>query len=174
MKSSRRVLEKVWTAYLITQDALKVSQRASVRRERHLFKDLEVLQSAPSAAEAALRTARERADEFVILAMWAEFERNVIEFLEARTESLRSKTPRLLWRLLGSHISQGVEYWKADDRLDLLKGFVEPYRVGQAKQVREFRDWVAHKNPRRLPSTRVDPASTYQLLREILAKLDAY
>jgi len=44
--SSERPLERVWTAYLITKDALEVSQRASVKRQRHLFEDLEVLESA--------------------------------------------------------------------------------------------------------------------------------
>jgi hypothetical protein len=52
----------VWNAYLITQDALKVTQRASADRQRHLFEGLEVLLSAPKAAESALKSARERAD----------------------------------------------------------------------------------------------------------------
>jgi hypothetical protein len=110
----------------------------------------------------------------VILAMWAEFERYLIEFLEARTASLRRIVPRRLWSKLGPHIAKGVENWKGDDRLDLLKGFVDPHRVGEAKEVKKYRDWVAHKNPRRRPSAIVDPDSTYQLLSEILAALDAY
>ena len=170
MRSSRP-LERVWTAYLITKDALRVSQRASIKHERQLFNDLQVLQSAPKKAESALTAARERADEFVILAMWAEFERYLIEFFETRTSSLRTRSPRVLWRKLGIHISQGVENWKGDERLDLLKGFVDPQRVGQAKQVKEFRDWVAHKNPRKKPSAIVDPVTAYQLLSEILAVL---
>jgi len=119
-----------------------------------------------------LGAARERADEFVILAMWAEFERSLIEFLEVRTRSVRSISPRLLWRRLGDHVAHGVERWRPDERLDILKGFVNPERVGQAKEVRKFRDWIAHKNPRRRPSKEVDPASTYQLLSEILETLD--
>ena len=170
---SERPLERVWTAYLITKDALQLSQRASVQRQRHLFEDLEVLESAPGAAESALSAARERADEFVILAMWVEFERSLIEFLEARTQSVRTISPRLLWRRLGDHVTQGVEYWKSDDRLDILKGFVNPERVGQAKEVGKFRDWIAHKNPRRRPTKKVEPVDTYQLLSAILAVLDA-
>src|SRR5260370_38465306 len=72
-----------------------------------------------------------------------------------------SAPPRLLWLRLGDHVTQGVERWRPDDRLDILKGFVNPERVGQAKEVRKFRDWIAHKNPRRRPSKEVDPASTY-------------
>jgi hypothetical protein len=169
---SERPLERVWTAYLVTKDALQVSQRASVKRQRHLFEDLEVLKSAPRAAESALSAARERADEFVILAMWAEFERSLIEFLEARTQSVQSISPRRLWRRLADHVTQGVERWKGDERLELLKGFVDPVQVGQAKEVGKFRDWIAHKNPRRRPSRKVEPEDTYQLLSAILAVMD--
>jgi hypothetical protein len=110
----------------------------------------------------------------VILAMWAEFDRVLIEFLETHTEALRKLRPKPLWRKLGPHIAKGVEYWTSDERLEVLKGFVDPQLVGLVKQVKEFRDWVAHKNPRKRPSAQVDPASTYQLLSKILAVLDAY
>lgn len=168
---SNWLLGRVWIQYLVTKDALKVSQRASVEHQRHLFRDLEELKSAPVAAAAALTAARDRADEFVILAMWAEFDRYLIEFFEERTASLRKIRPRPLWVKLEAHISAGVEYWKVDDRLDLLKGLVDPQRIGQAKQVKDFRDGVAHKNPKKRPSAIVDPASTYQLLSEIVAEL---
>ncbi len=173
MPPSKDLLVTAWNAYLVTQDAFKVSQRAALSGHGGLFSDLNVLEAAPDAAELALNSARKRSDEFVILAMWAEFERCVIEFLEKHTESLSSHTPDPLWQKLAPHISKEVEYWRSDDRLDVLKGLVDPQRVGAAKQVNEFRNWVAHKNPNRPPSAQVDPAFAYQLLTQILGDLDS-
>jgi hypothetical protein len=62
---------------------------------------------------------------------------------------------------------------RLDDSLDILKGIVDPARIGQAKQVKQFRDWVAHKNPRNIPPA-VDPATAYQLLSELIVAMERY
>lgn len=166
-------LGNAWQAYLITLDALKVSQRASQRAERDLFKDLLVLASAPRRATSAIVHARERADELVILAMYAEFERHLIGFLERHVARLGTRSPRAVWRWLARHLEGQAGRWRPEDTLDLLKGIVDSERVGQVKQVKQFRDWVAHKNPRKLPPA-VDPATAYQLLSDVIVAMEQH
>ncbi|MCX7113641.1 MAG: hypothetical protein NTX45_26865 [Proteobacteria bacterium] len=45
--------------------------------------------------------------------------------------------------------------------------------AGQAKGIKKYRDWVAHRNPRKPTPARVDPQTARELLKIIAAALDA-
>jgi hypothetical protein len=66
-----------------------------------------------------------------------------------------------------------MEYWKTGDVLDIFKGIVDPNLIGNAKQIKDYRDWVAHRNPRRPSPTKTDPASAYTVLQQILQRVMA-
>jgi hypothetical protein len=55
-----------------------------------------------------------------------------------------------------------------DDLLNLSKGTVDAASLGRAKQIKEYRDWVVHRNPRRLPSSKTDAQTAYAFLSQLL------
>ena len=76
--------------------------------------------------------------------------------------------PRELCAAFQEYLEEQVERWQIDDILDLFKSVIDSSRIGQAKQVKRFRDWVTHKNPRKGTPTKVDPQTTYVLLSGII------
>ena len=64
-----------------------------------------------------------------------------------------------------------MEYWRIADVLDLLKEHVDSDLIGQAKQIKQYRDWVAHRNMVKGVPADIPPQSAYIILSEILDKL---
>ena len=70
-----------------------------------------------------------------------------------------------------SKVEPEIERWRTTDLLDLLKGTADADLIGRAKQVKEYRDWVAHRNPARPPSARVDPETAFTVLASLSTAL---
>ncbi len=64
-----------------------------------------------------------------------------------------------------------IERWRASDLLDLLKGTADEDPIMRAEQVKQYRDWVAHRNPAKPPSARVDAKTAFTVLESLLAAL---
>ncbi|MFP4246156.1 MAG: hypothetical protein ACLFQ1_03160 [Halochromatium sp.] len=56
--------------------------------------------------------------------------------------------------------------------LDLLKPLIGSYNVGQAKQIKRYRDWVAHRNPHKPTPAKIDPEFTRALLTRLALALE--
>jgi hypothetical protein len=54
--------------------------------------------------------------------------------------------------------------------LDLLKSILPSSNlIGQARQILEYRDWIAHgKNPETAPSANITPTFAYEILSEVV------
>lgn len=167
MASGSSPLKPVWDACLVTRDCFHITRRALTRADAAVFSGTS-LSPQDSAAESLIEQSRERADEFVIVALWAEFERYLIVYLQDRGAIVGDQEPRELADSLREHLEAQIERWPIDIILDLFKSVVGGERIGQAKQVKRFRDWVAHKNPRRGAPTKMDPQTTYIFLSGII------
>ncbi len=64
-----------------------------------------------------------------------------------------------------------VEYWKSDDVLDLFSKDIDAQLIGDAKNIKKHRDWIAHRNPRRPSPGAVTPAFAYKILSEVLERI---
>ncbi len=69
-------------------------------------------------------------------------------------------------------VENEMEYWKSDDVLDLFKSVVNSDLIGNAKQVKKYRDWIAHKNPKKGPPSNVPPQTAYRILSEIITVVE--
>lgn len=49
---------------------------------------------------------------------------------------------------------------------------VDANLLGNAKQVKNYRDWVAHKNVKKGQPTNVSPQAAYRILTRILEKIE--
>jgi hypothetical protein len=66
-----------------------------------------------------------------------------------------------------------VEYWRLDESLDLLAPIIGSHAVGRAKQIKRYRDWIVHRNPRKPSPDKIDPATAKVLLADLSGLLEA-
>lgn len=118
-----------------------------------------------------LDPAQDEVNELFILALWVVFERELRDHV--RSEGTRplgdAGTPFHLG--LSAHVQKEIDYWKNDEVLDLFKTIVGPNIIGQAKQIKEYRDWVAHKSRPRRSQTNITPKFAYDTLSEIICAI---
>ena len=67
-------------------------------------------------------------------------------------------------------ILKHLEYMRIDDILDSLKGVIDSNTVGFIKQIKSYRDWVAHgRNPEKPPPVRkIDFEKSFEVIRSIM------
>jgi hypothetical protein len=80
--------------------------------------------------------------------MWALFERHLFLFLQDESKRMLNQGASRLTKELQIKIEDELEYWRLDGVLDLFKSIVDPQLIGEAKQVKQYRDFIAHRNPK--------------------------
>jgi len=111
--------------------------------------------------------ATEVADDLAIVALWAWFERYLIEFTQTMVV-IASPSPADFAEHLQVRITKEIERWPADSLLDLFKSVIDANKIGIAKQIKDYRDWIAHRNVNRRPPAKTEPANAYSLLLAII------
>lgn len=119
-----------------------------------------------------IKEGRSDANDYVILSLWAAFERIIMEYLRIQAHKILDNPPTELNRKVHRKVDLEMEYWKSDDILDMFKTIINPDLVGQAKQIKRYRDWVAHRNIAKGPPANVPPKKAYEILSEILCQLE--
>jgi len=74
---------------------------------------------------------------------------------------------------VASKAFEGIERWRPDDVLDLYKIAVDPRVVGNVKEVKSYRNWVAHGKKSSRPGRDIDPRTAYDRLTDFLSALRA-
>ncbi len=171
MKSAN-ILDPVWESYLITIDCLKVAYRGIEKNELHLMNRTRFVGSAVDEAKMMIKGSRENIDDSVIVSLWAIFERKIIEYLQIEGRKILQKAPTAFNAEVHGKIENEMEYWKSDDILDLFKPIVNPDLIGNAKQIKKYRDWIAHKNPKKGPPSNVPPQTAYRILSDIIIVIE--
>ena len=80
--------------------------------------------------------------------------------------SVRSQEENGLSEGLSQIVRNESEYIKIEYLLDVLKKFADPERIGLIKQIKKYRDWVAHGR-RPLTYSPVKPADIYSVFEAI-------
>lgn len=170
--TSLNILDPIWDAYLTTLDCLKVASRSVEKGDLYLISKTNFVSSAVDSAKLKIKESRISADDLVIVSLWAIFERKLVEYLHAEGKKLIQRIPSNFNKQVHKKIENEMEYWRTDDILDLFKSVVSSDLIGNAKQVKKYRDWVAHKNPKKGSPTNVMPTMAYKILSEILLELE--
>lgn len=108
-----------------------------------------------------------RLDDAMVINLWVVFERFVIEHVTASWTQAENRPEPFALRLR-EKAGREIERWRLDDLLDLYKGWIDSHTLGTAKQVKSYRDWVAHRNPRKAPSAAMGPEAAYRALMSIV------
>ena len=177
MSSQDSELLEVWKMHNVSKDCLKVARRciAGVEGTRgagqpRMLALTGFLDGSFTDVEEYIQRCERNADEHVVLHLWATFEQVLIDRLAEQIDELRPAGG--IQNAILVRTRQELSYWKPDILLDLLKNSENRERVGLAKQIKAYRDWVAHRNPAKPPPARVTPEIAFRVLSELLETMN--
>jgi hypothetical protein len=173
MSPDENPLDAVWAAYITTKDCLKIADRARNQASLELLRKTGLILLSDAEASEQLTMCHDESENFAVLSMWAVFERFIIDYLRDKGRHLMEIEPKGLSEPFYSQLEASVEYWRIEDILDILKGVVDSRLIGDAKNIKKYRDWVAHKNPRRSHEGKTDPKLAYSILSQIIESIIA-
>ncbi len=115
-------------------------------------------------------------EDLAILALWARFEKYLRSYFQSKTSCIAALRPTVICSNINSQLNKEIEYWKMNDILDVLKDAnngVDPNLIGQAKQIKQYRDWVAHGRPsKKSYSASVTLQNSYITLSAIIKEIE--
>ncbi len=176
--TSSNPLKPIYDAFLVSSACFKVAQRA-VKAQQDVVKAAQgrllngtlFLAANPSDAENAIKDAEKRAEDLVVLALFATFERFVIEQLQSARQWLQGGYPTEYAKQLAAKFEDAVERWQFGEILDLFSVEIEKDLLGQAKSIKKYRDWIAHRNPKSGTPMQAVPRQTYEVLTKIIEEI---
>jgi hypothetical protein len=161
-------LDRVWQVYEVTKDCFRVTNRIVRHGDEQFLANTIFIGTKENEATAQIQQSQEELNGFAVVLLWSQFERFLIDLVRAKVSKLREELPKPLAEKLHAKIEDDIEHWKMDDLLDLFKGTVDADFLGRAKQIKGYRDWGVHRNPRRLPSSKTDAQTAYTFLSQLL------
>lgn len=165
-------LRTILNTYIITRDCIRVTTRAHKQQDLHLLSDTKFTALEVSAAEELTKKCREEVEDYAIVALWAVFERFLINYLQTRGLPLQDVPPTAFSEPFFEKFEIEVERWRMVEILDLFKSIVDPQLIGMAKQIKKYRDWLAHKNDRKGHDGKIDPQTAYQVLTDVIKSIE--
>lgn len=169
--NSDNPLDPVYKAFSVASDCFKVAMRTIQIQHEELIRRTQFIGATPEEANTALEDAAKQAADLAILALFATFERFVIEHLQAANRLLAAGFPQQYSTKVAEKFASEVEYWRFVEILDLFKGEVDPALIGQVKQIKQYRDWIAHQNPNRPTPTQATPETAFDVLTKMIEQI---
>jgi hypothetical protein len=164
-------LDPVYKAFSVASDCFDLATRMIQIQHRELMRFSQFDSATPDQTNAALDDAERQAADLAILALFATFERFVIEHLRTANRLLATGYPHRYSGRLAQKFRSEVEYWKFDEILNLFKGEVDADLIGQVKQIKRYRDWIAHQNPDKATPDRVTPERAFDVLGRTIEQI---
>ena len=165
-------LEQIWQTYRTIMDCLKIAKKTIKKGELQLLTETRFAGSASKQSAVWLQDSQIASSDFVILNLWVTFERIVIGYVQDKGTKIREQHPTWFSHSLYDKYENEVERWKIEDILDLFKEGIDGNLIGDAKNVRKYRNWIAHKNPKK-PVIPVTPEFAYRILSELVKSIES-
>ncbi|MGZ8175675.1 MULTISPECIES: hypothetical protein [Methylobacter] len=169
--SASNTVDDIWRSYQITLDCLKIANHSIVNNDISSLAKTGFIGSPQDEAKRQIMESRSNADDYVILSLWASFERTLLSYVQGESNRILAEPTTNFTRSVHQKIDDEIEYWRVDDILNIFKTIISPDLIGQAKQVKKYRDWVAHRNIKKGSPPNVPPQTAYTILSEILKQL---
>lgn len=174
MKSkATELLDPLIESYELNRDVLKIAHRVIDAADNRHLNVTGFLGLTKEQGLLEVQVMRSRLEESTVVALWTAFERYVVDWVEAGSHRITSITPPSLASRLVLGLRPPVERWPFDDVLDLFKPWIDTALLGHAKQVKDYRDWVAHRNPKRARPATTDPATARSVLGDVIDGIEA-
>jgi hypothetical protein len=167
-------------SYSYTRDALTITDRLLDVSSRDLNVAAQLsgtqfeLTSRDVATEELLRC-YDLWEDYIVLALWAAFERELIGFISRRFPyaAQTQDTPDIETAVTKTH-DKFVERGSTEDRINLFKKVVPDDVLKVTHQIKDYRNWVAHQNPSRGMPEKVDVEMAYDVLTSFLEEIDRF
>lgn len=125
-------------------------------------------------AVAAIARAMDQAANLAVLALFATFERQVIERLQTAEDWIVDKGyPSAYAVRLGERFRKKVERWEIEEILNLFKPEVDPTLIDAANDVKQYRDWIAHQNPNNPSPPSTTPELAFAVLSDVIDQIES-
>lgn len=154
------------------RDCLKIAGRAIQRGSIELLDGTTFIGQSKEEARKWIDDARQGAEDLAIVGLWAWFERYLIEYAQTRAGKVATASPVAFAEELSAKVGREIEHWRLDDVLDLFKSLVHPAEIGIAKQIKDYRDWIAHRNPTRTQPAQTEPRTANSVLAAIIEAIE--
>lgn len=164
-------LDAVYKAFAVANDCFRVATRTIQSQHEELIRRTQFIGATPQEANTALQDAAKQASDLAILALFATFERFVIEHLQTANRLLAAGYPQGYSSKLAEKFESEVEYWRFGEILNLFKDEVDADLIGQVKQIKRYRDWIAHQNPSKPTLTQARPETAFDVLTRMVEQI---
>jgi len=159
-----QVLDDILARYLLELDLLKVAKQAILQSAFAVLSKTSFIGRSKTAAEADVRLLRDRLDEMTVVEIWIEFERFIVRHVFGTVTIASAAAPISFTTKLSDRIEREIEFARFDELLDLYKGWLDPNHVGLIKQIKDYRDWISHRNPKKTKPAVIEPITAHKLL----------
>jgi hypothetical protein len=166
-------LDRVMAEYRLNRDVLKIAGRAANAGEKRLLTSTGFYARPEEEVRGELKGMGERLDHITVLNLWVIFERYVLDHVGSQARLLSAAAPAGFATNLESKVRSEMEYWRFDDVLKLFAGWLDPDVLGQAKQIKDYRDWLAHRNESNVPPIIAQPASVRSVLGALMDAIES-
>ncbi len=162
----------IWSAYSTSEGCFKIAKVALKHQDSVIFLNAAKF-SLPNKTDTTqlIDTSRKEIKDLFVVDLWAAFERFVRDYLQDKASKLQQVYPASIGDSMYLYVEVEIEFWKPEDILEkILKNSLNPssYLVGQAKQILQYRNWIAHgKNPNKT-TAKITPEFAYKVLGEII------
>lgn len=171
-------IEEIYRTWRLQHDALKIVRREVLRQSKSLdssrlrLHGTEFEEAQPESIDHDIQACQQSIADFTVLSMWTVFERLIIERLENECKKMQLHPYEAFNEGVTRKVVNTVEYWKIDEMLDLLALIAGSRAIGQAKQIKRYRDWIAHQNPRKSSPGKIDPTTAKTILVHLAQMLE--
>jgi len=143
------VLDKIRNNYKIFKESYKLVKKTD------LYEKVDVLNES-----------KDMIEDLFIVEIFACLERFLRDKLEDCVDLEKCKFKR-------EAVLNHLEYMKIEHILDSLKGIIDSDTIGFIKQIKSYRDWVAHgRNPEKPPPVRkIDFEKSFEVIKSVMEVL---
>lgn len=85
-------LDGIWQAYKTTSDCLKIARRSIAKNDPRLLANTNFIGAVNDEVEQQIKQSRENADDYVILSLWAAFERILLCYAKKESQRMLTET----------------------------------------------------------------------------------
>lgn len=169
--SALDAIAEIWRTYQITLDCLEATLFDIKRGRFDSLQGTGFMDTPIDAVRRNIQTSREVVNDHTILALWTVFEREMVSVLESESRKMLGASPCAFNEALFHKIEASIEYWRVSEMIDLFKPVLAIKLIGYAKQIKHYRDWVVHRNPKKPSPAKVTPEFAYEVLAEALKQM---
>ncbi|HDR9127758.1 TPA: hypothetical protein QDB31_004826 [Burkholderia vietnamiensis] len=169
---SSDALIPIFEAFRIADQSFTVALKAIDLQHEDTIKGTDFHNVPQNDAVASIQRARGQASDLAVLALFATFERQIIEHLQVAQDWISSSGyPVAYAARLGERFKAKVERWGIEEILGLFKPEVDDAAIEDAKAIKKYRDWIAHQNPNNPAPPPATPDTAFSVLTDVINQI---